>query len=349
MKVMKHVAAGLLCALALRAEPVLLVHDATGALLRQAPAVLRTQGKALAPREALYGAASALLLDDRHVLHTVAWITAEDRDSGVVELFVGRQAPAGPDAATGPATETRSAGHAARAGEYRELGGYGMVARLTCAGGGNEVSGPLYDQHGFLAGWHAVRVVDGQTLAFALPLARLQEGLAEMAPVSVAQWNRRRRPEADEVYAQAMGHVWAGDFEGAAYYWRKASEAEPENARVWYQLAFMEGKTGHSQAKTRCFRKAIALQPDFAEAHYNLGIGLALAGDREGALEEVKALRPIDESLARRLEGFLGVEHTDQLPGQKSGSKPAARSLARISRRDETSIPDRGENRLTDG
>ena len=45
MKVMKHVAAGLLCALALRAEPVLLVHDATGALLRQAPAVLRTQGE----------------------------------------------------------------------------------------------------------------------------------------------------------------------------------------------------------------------------------------------------------------------------------------------------------------
>ena len=185
MKVMKHVAAAVVCALALRAEPVLLVHDATGALLRQAPAVLRTQGKALAPREALYGAASAVLLDDQQKMHSVVAITAEDRDSGVVELFVGRQAPAGPDAAIGPATEVRSGGHAAQAGEYRELGGYGAVARLNCTGR-NEVSGPLYDEHGFLAGWHAVRVVDGQTLEFALPLARIQAGLTEVAPVSVA-------------------------------------------------------------------------------------------------------------------------------------------------------------------
>ena len=43
IKVMKHLAAALLCALALRAEPVLLVHDATGVLLRQAPAVLKYQ------------------------------------------------------------------------------------------------------------------------------------------------------------------------------------------------------------------------------------------------------------------------------------------------------------------
>src|SRR5208283_3340254 len=323
--VMRLLAGALLCVLAARAEPVLLVHDASGALLRQAPAVLRTAGKALAPREALYGAASALLLDDNHAMYTVAWITAEDRDSGVVELFVGRQAPSGPDAATGPATDVRSAGHAARAGEYRELGGYGTVARLDCAGP-NEASGPLYDEHGFLAGWHAVRVVDGQTLSFALPLERIKAGLTEVGPVSVAQWNQRRKLEADEIYSKALGYLWAGDFEGAAFYWRKASVAEPDNARVWYHLAFMEGKTGHSQAKNRCFRRAIALQPGFAEAHYNLGIGLALAGDNAGALEEVKALQTIDEGLARRLEGFLGVAHTDVLPAKKKEDKPAARS-----------------------
>ena len=103
--------------------------------------------------------------------------------------------------------------------------------------------------------------------------------------------------------------------------------AEPDNARVWYHLAFMEGKTGHSQAKNRCFRRAITLQPDFAEAHYNLGIGLALAGDNAGALQEVKALQTIDEGLARRLEGFLGIEHTDELPAKKSDGKAAVRSL----------------------
>ena len=221
----------------------------------------------------------------------MAWITAEDRGLAAWWSFVRRPAGAGgPDAATGPATDVRSAGHAAHAGEYRELGGYGLVARLDCAGR-NEASGPLYDEHGFLAGWHAVRVVDGQTLSFALPLERIKEGLTEIAPVSVAEWNQRRKPEADEIYSKALGHLWAGDFEGAAFYWRKASVTEPDNARVWYHLAFMEGKTGHSQAKNRCFRRAIALQPDFADAHYNLGIGLALAGDNAGALDRLRRCR----------------------------------------------------------
>jgi len=321
-----RLSAVVVCALAAHAEPVLLVHDAGGALLHQAPAVLRTEGRALAPREALYGGATAVLLDDRHVMYSVVSITAEDRDSGVVELFVGVQAPRGPDAATGPATEVRSGGHAAHAREYQELGGYGAVARLNCSGP-NEASGPLYDEHGFLAGWHAVRVVDGQPLVFALPMERINAGLKAVTPVSVAEWNRRRKPEADEIYSKALAYLWAADYEGAVYYWRKAAVAEPDNARTWFHLAFVEGKTGHSAAKNRCFRKAIALKPDFAEAHYYLGIGLTLAGDREGALAEVKALQQIDAGLAQRLEGFLGIEHTDEIPPKKNERTPASREL----------------------
>ncbi len=50
-----------LCLVPLFAEPVLLVHDGSGKLLRQAPAVVRPAGRVLASREALYGAASAVL------------------------------------------------------------------------------------------------------------------------------------------------------------------------------------------------------------------------------------------------------------------------------------------------
>jgi hypothetical protein len=34
-------------------------------------------------------------------------------------------------------------------------------------------------------------------------------------------------------------------------------------------------------------------------------------------MNEVKALKLIDEGLSRRLEGFLGVVHTDELPAKK--------------------------------
>jgi hypothetical protein len=209
-----------------------------------------------------------------------------------------------------------SGGHSARAGEYRDSGGFGLVARLSCSGIG-EVSGPLYNEHGFLAGWHSVRTVNGQPLTFAIPMERVSSGLTPIQPVGLAAWDGQRKAEADEIYSKALAYMWAGDYEGAAFYWRKAREAEPGNARTWYHLAFAEGKTGHSREKTRCFRKAIELQPRFAAAHYDLGIGLALSGDRDGAMNEVKALKLIDEGLSRRLEGFLGVVHTDELPAKK--------------------------------
>jgi hypothetical protein len=313
---MKCICAAVVCAISLYAEPVLLVHDQSGTLLRQTGVVVRPEGKVLVSRDALFGAASAVLLDERGGMSQAVSVTAEDRDSGIVELFVGRQVSPGPALASQYATHVSSGGHSATAGEYRDSGGFGPVARLSCSGQG-EASGPLYDEHGFLAGWHAVRIVNGQPLAFAIPMERVAAGLTPILPAAIADWDRRRNAAADEIYSEALAYMWAGDYEGAAFYWRKAREAEPANARTWYHLAFAEGKTGHSREKTRCFRKAIELQPGFAEAHYDLGIGLALSGDRGGAMNEVKALKLIDAGLSRRLEGFLGVIHTDELPAKK--------------------------------
>jgi len=321
---MKCLWAAVTCTLALSAEPVLLVHDASGALLRQAAVVLRPEGKALAARDALFGAASAVVLDGQGGIARAIAVTAEDRDASIVELFVGLQIPAGPALASQYPTRVTSGGHAASAGEFHPSGGFGPVARLSCSGAG-EVSGPLYNEHGFFAGWHAVRTVNGQPITFAIPLEQLAGGLTPIPPAAIAEWDRRRNAAVDEIYSTALAYMWAGDYEGAAFYWRKAREAEPLNARTWYHLAFAEGKTGHSREKTRCFRKAIELQPNFAAAHYDLGIGLALAGDRDGAMNEVKALRALDEGLSRRLEGFLGVVHTDQLPAKKpSAARPSA-------------------------
>ncbi len=299
----------------------MLVHDQSGALLRQAGVVVRPEGKVLASREALYGAGSAVLLDEKGGMNEVVFLTAEDRDSGIVELFVGRQVPQGPDAASQYATTVSSGGHSAKAGEYLISGGFGPVARLSCSGKG-EASGPLYNEHGFLAGWHAVRMLNGQPITFAIPMERVSAGLAPILPVSISAWDRRRNSAADDIYSQALAYMWGGDFEGAAFYWRKAREAEPANARTWYHLAFAEGKTGHSKEKTRCFRKAIELDPRFAPAHYDLGIGLLLSGDRDGAMDEVKALKRIDETLSKRLEGFLGLSHSDELPAKKPSARP---------------------------
>jgi tetratricopeptide (TPR) repeat protein len=200
--------------------------------------------------------------------------------------------------------------------EYRELGGYGPVARSACSAKG-EVSAPLYNEHGFLAGWHAVRLIDGQPMAFAIPLSRIETGIVDAPMLTVAAWNAKRNVEADETYTRALSYLWAAEFDGADFYWHKAVELEPANARAWYHLGFMEGKTGHPKEKIACYRKAIELDPGFAEAHYALGIGLSLLSDRAGALHEVDVLKSLDETLYRRLASFLDVSHSDTLPTKK--------------------------------
>jgi tetratricopeptide (TPR) repeat protein len=301
----------LACA-ALRAEPVLLTYDGSGRLLRQDRAVVRAGGFALAPRDALFGAASATLLDDNGRLHPVLWISADDADAGVLELYIGAQAPRGPDPATALGKRVKTPDHEASVRYTKESGGFGVISRLDCGGPADTRSGPLYDEHGLLAGWHAVKVVDGQILAFAIPLARL-DAVNATRHLSLAQWNAAHDAAREADYQRGLGHLWADDFEGASYYFRKATESDPANARAWYHLAFAEGKLGHGKAKTAAYRKAVELDPAFPPAHYYLGFSLLMNGDRDGAVKEYEQLKKLDASWALRLKLFLDTAHVDIL------------------------------------
>jgi len=68
------------------------------------------------------------------------------------------------------------------------------------------------------------------------------------------------------------------------------------------------GDAGRLADAAACFRRAIALQPDFAEAHGNLGIALQRLGRPDGAIasfRRVLALRPDDAATHFRLAGVL--------------------------------------------
>lgn len=312
----------MLLAAAAGAEPLLLTYDGAGRLLRQDFAVVRPGGFVLAPRDALWSAASAALLDEQARLHPVLWISAEDADAGVVELFVGAQAPRGPDPATAVGKRVRAAGHEAAVRYTKESGGFGIISRLDCGGTADTRSGPLYDEHGLLLGWHAVKLVDGQSLAFGIPLSRF-DTLRATLHFSLVQWNAAHDREREADYQRGLGHLWADDFDGAQFYFRKATQSQPENARAWYHLAFAQGKLGHGKDKTASYRKAVELDPAFPPAHYYLGFSLLLAGDRDGAVREYELLKKLDLGWATRLKLFLDATHVDVLDKGKPQASSA--------------------------
>jgi tetratricopeptide (TPR) repeat protein len=71
---------------------------------------------------------------------------------------------------------------------------------------------------------------------------------------------------------------------------------------LYNNLALSYGKLGKTDAQVAALRKAIALRPSYATAHYNLGMALLARGDREGARKEQRTLQDLDEGAAASLK-----------------------------------------------
>ncbi len=64
------------------------------------------------------------------------------------------------------------------------------------------------------------------------------------------------------------------------------------------------GSDGDLNAAIAAFRKALRLQPDYAEAHFNLGVALAKQGDQSGAEQEYRAAIQAEPSYADALNNL---------------------------------------------
>ena len=324
---MKAVFAALVLACGLSdAAPRLLTFDGAGRLLTITEAAIRPGGFAYVSRDALYGASAASVEDERGVLHQVVWVTGDNVEIGVAVVWIGLQAPPGPDEATQKPAMAQSAGHSSKVLDPREIGAEGVLARLECTPAHAPISAPLYDEHGLFAGWHVSRTVDGKVFSFAVPGDRIR-GLAAGKRLTLGQWNAAHSREREATYARALGHLWVDDIEGALFYLRKAVDADPSNARAWLQLGFAQGKAGLGPQRIRSYREAIRLDPTLGAARYLLGINLLMSGDRDGATAQHKALKNLGSPYAERLKSFLDAMHVDELDGGKVRHKHSNKSI----------------------
>lgn len=298
----------------------LLTWDADGTLRGVTAALAREAGYALVSRDALAGAASAAVLDGRGGLNPVLWVSGDDPDAGVAEVFLGFQAPAGPARAPEIGKTAVSGGARATVRYVKESGAFGWIARLEFEGGAHPPPGPLLDEQGRLLGWHAVKPVDGTEMHFGIPIARLDAVHASLR-LALEEWNARLDSRAEADYQRALGHLWAEDFAGARYYFSRAAEQRPTHARAWLHLGFVEAKTGHTRRGIECYENAIRHDPRLVPAYYHLGFLLALSGEAARARPLVDQLEKLDPAQAARLRTFLDISHVDRV---EKGSRPGA-------------------------
>lgn len=66
-------------------------------------------------------------------------------------------------------------------------------------------------------------------------------------------------------------------------------------------LGIAYGGLDKSSQEMEAFKQAIRVDPDFAPAHYNMGIIYLNTGDKAAALEEYKILKVLDQNMAEIL------------------------------------------------
>ena len=102
-------------------------------------------------------------------------------------------------------------------------------------------------------------------------------------------------PTVNQILQQAIASHKEGKIEEAEKSYKKAIELKPDYAEAHYNLGVILQSLGRFDETEKSYKKAIELKPDFPEAHYNLGVTLQNLGrldEAETSLKKAIELKP---------------------------------------------------------
>ena len=152
-----------------------------------------------------------------------------------------------------------------------------------------------------------------------LPITTLAEATAQLD-----LGDRRSEPAWNPVVAREFRERWndwgiglllQGDLKGAEYAFQRVTEAEPEYADGWVNVARALILEGQTDAARPYVEKALALNPKLGAAHYFLSQIQKAEGDYDGALASLRsaeALYPRDRVVLNQIGRILFLKRQYQ-------------------------------------
>jgi tetratricopeptide (TPR) repeat protein len=109
------------------------------------------------------------------------------------------------------------------------------------------------------------------------------------SPIPATAQSRSANPQVDQLMQAGQDLAAQGRFAEAEIPLKQAAQLAPENYALLMLLGKIEGRVGKHAEAIALFRQIVNGQPKSADAHVNLAIALADAGDLEEALQETSA------------------------------------------------------------
>lgn len=132
--------------------------------------------------------------------------------------------------------------------------------------------------------------------------------------------------------ALAELHTRMGDSAQSITYWRRAAELKPDDARLWVTLARAEQSAKETTGALRSFGRALEIAPANSEALLGRADLLISTGEKERALEDIRALEAQAKSDWRLA---IAVANRFGLIGKKDEARRVYESLPEEAKQSE--------------
>jgi tetratricopeptide (TPR) repeat protein len=121
-----------------------------------------------------------------------------------------------------------------------------------------------------------------------LPIVTLAKAGAKIELGTPAWQPVVRKQDRERWNDWGIGMLLQGDLKGAEYAFRRVTEAEPEYADGWLNVARALIQEGETEAARPFAEKALAINPQLARGHFFLAMVQKAAGDYDGALAHLR-------------------------------------------------------------
>lgn len=303
-------------------------YDARGReLSRSAGIIVSKDGHVIAGRSAFHGASRVEVITAKDARYAVKDVVAESISAGLVRFTLGvsegavepLELSANVPAVAEPVVVALD-GSKGVVSAVRSIPGLGSVLRITAPISPEAAGSPVLNSKGETVGvamWQAGERRDAGFVASVESVLALAPG----QPRTLAEWQevaKGRSSPADADYRRGLDQLFLDQYEEALYHFGKAIEKNPQHAEAWFYSGFARGKLGLGEKKIEAYKEAVKIKPDYSAARYSLAVSYLLAGERDLAVAEMKALTNIDPVAAERLQILIQFMSHEEHPAEEA-------------------------------
>ncbi len=183
----------------------------------------------------------------------------------------------------------------------REIPGYGKIIQITAPISPGSSGSPVVNMRGDVVGVATLQAAEGQSLNFAVPsarISRLEAGEVQSFSSVNAENRQTRRAVAERLYSRGLANLSSDDYAKALPFFEQAVATDPSYAEAWYQVGFCYGMLGKHNEALKASKRAAQLRPEWPETHVNIGASSFALGQYEQAADAYRKAGKLDQSNA---------------------------------------------------